>query len=96
VSEPIEKKTTYEKDFCSTSSTSKVDQSTDAGLRDTAENWKVNDRKRSSQINSRVGTPYKTMSNKSETTICFRSPLRESNIKSPNSKYKFVPTLSFN
>ena len=96
MSQPIEKKITYDKDFCSTTTTSKADQSTDTGLRDTAENWKIHDRKRSSQRNLRVRTPYKTMSNKSETTICFRSPLRESNIKSPNSKYKFFPTLSFN
>jgi len=76
VGQAIESRSSYDKDFSNTSAYSKADQSTDAGLRDTADNWKLDDRKRCSQKNSRVRTPYKLMSNKSETTICFRSPLR--------------------
>ena len=65
VGQPIEPRLTYDKDFCNTSAYSKADQSTEAGMKDTTENWKVEDRKRSSQKNSRVRTPYKLLSNKS-------------------------------
>ena len=76
VTQPVDSRSTYDKDCCSTSAYSKADQSTEAGLRDTMDNWKLKDRKQSSQKNSRVRTPYKLMNNKSETTICFRNTFK--------------------
>lgn len=65
VAQPIEPRSTFGKDCCSTSAYSKADQSTEAALRDKIVNWKLKDPKQSSHKNSRVKTPYKLMNNKS-------------------------------
>lgn len=66
----------FERDLSKISSSSKAEQSTSAQLRITDENWTAKNAKRSSQKQSRVKTPYKLLNNRSQTTICFRSPLK--------------------
>lgn len=66
----------FERELSKISYESKAQQSTAAELRLTDENWVCKEQKKSTHKQSRVKTPYKLLNNRSQTTICFRSPLK--------------------